>query len=82
MDLYFFARPNPLRKAMHAQIAQAQLDTRAPRQVTFDLRVTVPAATPMLDVADALTRLAAAVGGTWSYRHPVGAEHGHFEVQP
>ena len=82
MDLYFFVRPNQLRKAMNAHITQAQIDNRAPRQVTFDLRVTVPAATPMLDVADALTRLAAAVGGTWSYRHPAGAERGHFEVQP
>ena len=69
---------------MNAQIAQAQLRDRtcAPRQITFDLRVTVPAATPMLEVADALTRLAAAVNGTWSYRHPAGAEHGYFEVQP
>ena len=68
---------------MNASITQAQCAdrTRAPRQVTFDLRVTVPAHTPMLDVASALTQLAAAVGGTWCYHAPVGAERGRFEVE-
>lgn len=68
---------------MHAQISQAQLADRprAPRQVTFDLRVTIPAHTPMLEVASALTQLAAAVGGTWCYHTPVGAERGRFEVE-
>lgn len=79
MDLYFFARPNQLRKTMNAQIVQAQ--TRAPRRVTLDLRVTLPAGTPMLDVAQAMTQLAAAVRGTWSYRQPAGADHGRFEVE-
>lgn len=67
---------------MNASLTQTQMHDRtlAPRQVTFDLRVTVPAATPMLDVAGALTQLAAAVNGSWSYRQPAGAERGYFEV--
>lgn len=67
---------------MNTEISQSRMRAaRAPRQVTFDLRVTVPAATPMLDVASALTQLAAAVGGAWRYHAPAGAEAGRFEVE-
>lgn len=67
---------------MNTQLHHAQIQdrTRAPRQVTFDLRVTVAAHTPMLDVASALTQLATAVNGTWSYRQPADAAHGYFEI--
>lgn len=54
----------------------------APRTVAFDLRVTLPAGTPMVDVADALTQLAASVNGSWSFRTPVdGTRRGRFEVE-
>jgi len=53
----------------------------APRTVEFDLRVTLPAGTPMIDVAQAMTDLAATVNGHWSYRKPAGAARGYFEVE-
>lgn len=35
----------------------------------------------MVTVAEALTRLAETVGGTWSYRQPLGEAEGRFEVR-
>lgn len=78
LDLYFLLKPNQLRNVMMKDIAQSRTGNRT---VEFELRVIVPAATPMADVAQAMTRLAASVNGTWRYSCPPGAPHGRFEVE-
>lgn len=52
--------------------------------VTVDVRLTLAATTTMVDMVYAMDRMAAAVGGSWSYQAPAGAERGRFfvEAQP
>lgn len=52
----------------------------APRTVEMNVRVTLPAGTPMLAVASALTQLAEAVNGSWRFRKPAAQEPGYFHV--
>ncbi len=53
----------------------------APRTVTLDLRITVPAGTPMIDFARAMSQLASAVNGRWGHRPAPGLPRGRFEVE-
>lgn len=78
LDIYFFLKPLQLRNAMNALHA---FEPHPARTVELDLRVTVPASTPMLDVAQALTQLATAVNGSWKFSHPAGAAKGQFIVE-
>ncbi|MDG4595518.1 MAG: hypothetical protein P9F75_07460 [Candidatus Contendobacter sp.] len=55
-----------------------------PRPVTLNIQLTVPGATPMVDVAQLMTTLADAIGGTWSYRQPLSdpPQRGYFSITP
>ncbi len=53
----------------------------APRTVTLDLRITVPAGTPMIDFARAMSQFASAVNGRWAHRPAPGLPQGRFEVE-
>ena len=53
----------------------------APRTVTLDLRITVPAGTPMIDFPRAMSQLASAVNGRWAHRPAPGLPQGRFEVE-
>lgn len=78
LNLYQVSHP---RQAAHA-LARS---TPAPaRSVILEVRVTVPAHTPMVDVAEAITRLAETVGGTWAYRQPLSdpPQRGYFAIEP
>lgn len=91
INLYYLLKPSQLRNALMSanhhvsnltisQLASLVQPAFAPRTVDFDVRVTLPAGTPMVAVAQAMSQLAAAVGGTWRYSCPPGADHGRFEV--
>jgi hypothetical protein len=74
IDRHFLLKPNRVRFVL------MNANHPAPRTVSFDVRVTVPAHTPMRDVAQALTDLATAVRGVWTYRQPEASNAGRFEV--
>lgn len=83
INLYHLLKPNQLRNSlMSTQPSRFPLPApAAPRTLEFDLRITVPADAPMVDLAQALTNWplpSAAPGATAT---PPGAERGRFEVE-
>lgn len=73
--------PAPCHRPCPALTADDEGHDAAPRTVTLDLRVTVPAGTPMIDFARALSQLALAVNGAWVHRAVPGLPRGRFDVE-
>lgn len=64
-----------------ASRVQPRQEHQAPCTVTLDLRITVPAGTPMIDFARAMSQFASAVNGRWAHRPAPGLPQGRFEVE-
>lgn len=54
---------------------------KTPRTIDVDILVKLPAATPMLDWAAAMTAMSEILGGTWSYRAAPGCPRGRYEIE-
>ena len=71
-----------LAKKMLSPRPLPRLQPNPPRPVTLEIRLTVPGGVPMVDVAQVMTDLAAAIDGTWRYRQPLAdpPQRGYFEI--
>lgn len=50
-------------------------------KIDVDISVRIPANTPMIDWALAMTAMSSALGGTWSYRSHPNAPRGRYEIE-
>lgn len=64
---------------MHLSTYPVADDPRA--TVVLDLRLIVPASTPMIELARALGQLALAIDGAWAHRAAPGIPMGRFVIE-
>lgn len=57
------------------------LHAAAPRPLEVEILVRLPADTPVIDWAAALTALSDRLGGTWGYRAAPGQSRGRYEIE-
>lgn len=77
IDLYSLLRQHDWSLDMN-EIARSASHAQS---IDVEILVRMPAQTPMLDWAAALTALAEKLGGTWSYQAAPGSPRGRYEIE-